>query len=99
MAASAALLHPSRLMLLVFLSPRERVLMVWPPFTWAAGRMSVLLSSESELSGGDEIVRFAPRDYHRHIAEHVEPWTYIKFPYLRDRGWRGFVEGNDTSPM
>ena len=31
------------------------------------------------------------------MAEHVEPWTYLKFPYLKQRGWKGFVEGNDTS--
>jgi len=45
---------------------------------------------------GSEIARFAPADYARIIAEHVEPWTYLKFPYLRARGWRGFVEGPDS---
>ena len=23
------------------------------------------------------------KDYLEHIAEHVEPWSYIKFPYLK----------------
>jgi len=23
------------------------------------------------------------------IAEHVEPWTYLKFPYLKKVGWKG----------
>ncbi len=45
---------------------------------------------------GDEIVRFAPRDYVRHIAEHVEPWSYITFPYLKSKGWKGFVDGPDS---
>ena len=31
------------------------------------------------------------------MAEHVEPWTYLKFPYLKQRGWKGFVEGIDSS--
>jgi F420-non-reducing hydrogenase large subunit len=29
---------------------------------------------------------FAPADYLAHLAEHVEPWTYLKFPYLRKAG-------------
>ena len=42
---------------------------------------------------GKEFVTFAPKDYAKVIAEHVEPWTYVKFPYLRDIGWKGFVDG------
>ena len=30
-------------------------------------------------------------------AERVEPWSYAKFCYLKQRGWKGFVEGPDTS--
>ena len=30
------------------------------------------------------------------IAEHVEPWTYLKFPYLKKVGWKGFVTGKDS---
>ncbi len=37
-----------------------------------------------------------PREYLDHIAEHVEPWTYIKFPYLKKVGWKGFVDGKDS---
>ncbi|HNH05299.1 MAG TPA: nickel-dependent hydrogenase large subunit, partial [Anaerolineales bacterium] len=29
-------------------------------------------------------------------AEHVEPWTYLKFPYLKKVGWKGFVDGIDS---
>jgi coenzyme F420-reducing hydrogenase alpha subunit len=46
---------------------------------------------------GQEVVKFAPRDYRQHIAEHVEPWSYMKFTFLKQRGWQGFVEGKDTS--
>jgi F420-non-reducing hydrogenase large subunit len=46
---------------------------------------------------GKEFVKFKPRDYLVHVAEHVEPWSYIKFPFLKKIGWKGFVEGKDTS--
>jgi F420-non-reducing hydrogenase large subunit len=46
---------------------------------------------------GKEFAKFKPRDYLDHVAEHVEPWSYIKFPFLKKIGWKGFVEGKDTS--
>ncbi len=46
---------------------------------------------------GTQIERFAPKDYASVIGEHVEPWTYIKFPYLRKRGWNGFTESKTGS--
>jgi F420-non-reducing hydrogenase large subunit len=46
---------------------------------------------------GQEVCRYAPREYADFVAEHVEPWTYLKFPYLKKRGWNGFVEGADSS--
>lgn len=45
---------------------------------------------------GKEFVKFKPRDYSKVVAEHVEPWSYIKFLYLRDVGWKGFVDGQDS---
>ena len=45
---------------------------------------------------GKEFVKYAPKDYAQHIAEHVEPWTYLKFPYLKNVGWKGFVDGKDS---
>lgn len=42
---------------------------------------------------GKEYVKFDAQDYLTHIAEHVEPWSYIKFPYLKGVGWKGFVDG------
>jgi F420-non-reducing hydrogenase large subunit len=45
---------------------------------------------------GKELVKYAPKDYAENIAEHVEPWTYLKFPYLKKVGWKGFVDGPDS---
>ena len=41
---------------------------------------------------GVELVQYAPADYLEHFAEHVEPWTYLKFPYLKQLGWQGISE-------
>ncbi len=45
---------------------------------------------------GRGFVRYHPREYVTHVAEHVEPWTYLKFPYLRGVGWKGFVDGKES---
>ena len=42
---------------------------------------------------GKRIGKYAPAEYTDWIAEHVEPWTYLKFPYLKKIGWKGFVDG------
>lgn len=42
---------------------------------------------------GKEFAKFAPKDYLSHIAEHVEPWSYMKFPFLKNVGWKGFIDG------
>lgn len=39
---------------------------------------------------GKEKLKFKPKDYLEHIAERVEPWSYMKFPYLKTYGWQGF---------
>jgi NAD-reducing hydrogenase large subunit len=31
--------------------------------------------------------RFDGGRYLEYLAEHVEPWSYLKFPYFRDAGW------------
>ncbi len=46
---------------------------------------------------GREVCQFEARQYRDFIAEHVEPWSYMKFTFLKQRGWKGFVEGPDTS--
>jgi len=45
---------------------------------------------------GKELCKYGPREYLEHIAERVEPWTYLKFPYLKKVGWKGFVDGKDS---
>jgi len=45
---------------------------------------------------GKEYVKFRQEDYLDHIREHVEPWTYLKFPYLKNIGWKGFKGGKDS---
>ncbi len=45
---------------------------------------------------GKQVARFQPREYTQHIAEHVEPWSYITFPYLKQIGWKGFVDGPES---
>ena len=45
---------------------------------------------------GKEFVKFVPNEYLDVIEEHVEPWTYVKFPHLKKIGWKGFVDGADS---
>ena len=45
---------------------------------------------------GEEFVKFAPSEYLDIIEEHVEPWTYVKFPYLKKVGWKGLVDGPES---
>jgi len=45
---------------------------------------------------GKEYVKFTARDYLKHVAEHVEPWSYIKFCYLKNIGWKGFTDGPES---
>lgn len=42
---------------------------------------------------GKEFLKFKGQEYLKHVAEHVEPWSYIKFCYLKDVGWKGFSDG------
>lgn len=45
---------------------------------------------------GKEWAKFRPDRYLDYIAEHVEPWSYVKFAYLKTLGWKGFVDGADS---
>lgn len=45
---------------------------------------------------GNEFCKYEPNDYLNHIAEHIEEWTYLKYPYLKAIGWKGFVDGKDS---
>jgi len=37
--------------------------------------------------GRQELEHFDGRKYLDYISEHVEPWTYLKFPYYKKLGW------------
>lgn len=45
---------------------------------------------------GKEHCKYAPDEYRDFVAERVEPWSYLKFPYLKKVGWKGFVDGKDS---
>jgi F420-non-reducing hydrogenase large subunit len=45
---------------------------------------------------GVELCTYAPAEYRNHVAERVEPWSYLKFPYLKAVGWKGFIDGKDS---
>ena len=45
---------------------------------------------------GSEFARYHPKDYAEHIAERVEPWSYLKFPYLKKVGWKGLTDGPNS---
>jgi NAD-reducing hydrogenase large subunit len=37
--------------------------------------------------GGKKLEEFHPRDYLAYIGEHVEEWSYLKFPFYLKMGW------------
>jgi len=45
---------------------------------------------------GKEFAKFKVQNYLDHIREHVEPWTYVRFSYLKKVGWKGFVDGKES---
>jgi F420-non-reducing hydrogenase large subunit len=45
---------------------------------------------------GNRLCRYEPSEYTQWIAEHVEPWTYLKFTYIKPVGWKGLVDGKDS---
>jgi F420-non-reducing hydrogenase large subunit len=45
---------------------------------------------------GKDFCLYAADEYLDHVAEHVESWTYLKYPYLKAIGWKGFVDGKDS---
>ncbi len=46
---------------------------------------------------GKEYAAFKEADYLDYVAEHVEPWSYTKFCYLKPLGWQGFNDGAESS--
>ncbi|MFZ1682837.1 MAG: Ni/Fe hydrogenase subunit alpha [Candidatus Zixiibacteriota bacterium] len=45
---------------------------------------------------GADFESYEAKDYLNHVAEHVEPYSYLKYPYLKNVGWKGFVDGKDS---
>ncbi|MCJ7456615.1 Ni/Fe hydrogenase subunit alpha [Candidatus Bathyarchaeota archaeon] len=45
---------------------------------------------------GNEFAKYRAAEYQQHLSEHVEPWTYLKYPYLKKVGWKGLVGGKDS---
>lgn len=53
------------------------------------GNSLALYDGQMRLVDADrrEIACFDGRQYLQHIAEHVERWSYLKFPYYKPLGW------------
>ncbi|MDP4224407.1 MAG: Ni/Fe hydrogenase subunit alpha [Bacteroidota bacterium] len=45
---------------------------------------------------GKELYKYNPPEYLDFVAEHVEPWTYLKFPFLKKMGWKGLTDGQKS---
>lgn len=45
---------------------------------------------------GNQVAKFTPGEYLDYVGERVEPWSYLKFPFLKKIGWKGYQEGKDN---
>jgi F420-non-reducing hydrogenase large subunit len=45
---------------------------------------------------GNQLEKFDGKDYTKHIAERVEEWSYMKYPYLKTIGWKGLSDGKKS---
>ncbi len=45
---------------------------------------------------GKQHAKYPARDYGQYITERIEPWSYLKFPYLKKIGWKGLVDGVES---
>jgi len=45
---------------------------------------------------GKEHLTFSAKEYYNHIGEHVEEWSYMKFPFLKAIGWKGLTDGKNS---
>jgi F420-non-reducing hydrogenase large subunit len=45
---------------------------------------------------GQEHAKYDAKDYREYVAERVETWSYLKFPYLKKVGWKGLVDGPES---
>ena len=42
---------------------------------------------------GKEFAKFSAKDYAKHLEELPVPWSYLRMLYLKNVGWKGFVDG------
>ena len=45
---------------------------------------------------GKEFIKFEAKDYLRHLEELTLSWNYARMLYLKDIGWKGFVDGKES---
>lgn len=45
---------------------------------------------------GNEFAKFPAQDYLNHLEELAVPWSYLRILYLKNIGWKGFVDGKDS---
>jgi len=45
---------------------------------------------------GKEHCKYSPTEYLDFVEERVETWSYLKFPFLKKVGWKGFIEGQES---
>jgi F420-non-reducing hydrogenase large subunit len=58
--------------------------------TWYDGKVRVVDPD------GKEHAKYEPKDYLQYVSEHVETYSYLKYPFLKKVGWKGFVDGVDS---
>ena len=45
---------------------------------------------------GAEHAMYEPKEYLNYVAEHTESYSYLKYPYLKKVGWKGFIDGPES---
>ena len=45
---------------------------------------------------GKEFIKFKAQDYLNHLEEVPVPWSYLKILYLKNVGWKGFIDGKES---
>ncbi|MGE5648472.1 MAG: Ni/Fe hydrogenase subunit alpha [Acidobacteriota bacterium] len=45
---------------------------------------------------GKEYAKFPTSQYLDYVSEHVEPWSYMKFTFLKPLGWQGLNDGMES---
>lgn len=45
---------------------------------------------------GNEFIKFEGNEYLEHVEELAVPWSYLRILYLKNIGWKGFIDGKDN---